>query len=165
MQQVKGVVARSRGAPVEIVTINVPDPGTGEAVVKVQACGKVACATARATCATSPGGRHRCRCHHRGSAATALLVHQRRVFRWVGRSRIVRVARTRYRSRTELVAHTKSRRDRSRKRTKDFNSSLTIAVPRERMTAPAESESPAARALDRRRSSISRAVTHARTRS
>jgi hypothetical protein len=29
MQQVKGVVARSKGAPVEIVTINVPDPGPG----------------------------------------------------------------------------------------------------------------------------------------
>jgi S-(hydroxymethyl)mycothiol dehydrogenase len=39
MQQVKGVVARAKGAPVEIVTINVPDPGPGEAVVKVQACG------------------------------------------------------------------------------------------------------------------------------
>ena len=39
MQQVKGVVARSEGAPVEVVTINVPDPGPGEAVVKVQACG------------------------------------------------------------------------------------------------------------------------------
>jgi D-arabinose 1-dehydrogenase-like Zn-dependent alcohol dehydrogenase len=33
------VVARSKGAPVEVVTINVPDPGPGEAVVKVQACG------------------------------------------------------------------------------------------------------------------------------
>jgi S-(hydroxymethyl)mycothiol dehydrogenase len=39
MQQVKGVIARSKGAPVELVTINVPDPGPGEAVVKVQACG------------------------------------------------------------------------------------------------------------------------------
>jgi S-(hydroxymethyl)mycothiol dehydrogenase len=39
MQQVKGVVARAKGAPVELVTINVPDPGPGEAVVKVQACG------------------------------------------------------------------------------------------------------------------------------
>lgn len=39
MQQVKAVVARSKGAPVELVTINVPDPGPGEAVVKVQACG------------------------------------------------------------------------------------------------------------------------------
>lgn len=39
MQQVKGVVARSQGAPVELVTINIPDPGPGEAVVKVQACG------------------------------------------------------------------------------------------------------------------------------
>ena len=39
MQQVKGVIARSKGAPVELVTINVPAPGPGEAVVKVQACG------------------------------------------------------------------------------------------------------------------------------
>ena len=39
MQQVKAVIARSKGAPVEIVTINVPDPGPGEAVVNVQACG------------------------------------------------------------------------------------------------------------------------------
>ncbi|MET3961172.1 S-(hydroxymethyl)mycothiol dehydrogenase [Marmoricola sp. OAE513] len=39
MQQVKGVIARSSGAPVELVTINVPDPGPGEAVVKIQACG------------------------------------------------------------------------------------------------------------------------------
>jgi S-(hydroxymethyl)mycothiol dehydrogenase len=39
MQQVKAVVARSKGAPVELATINVPDPGPGEAVVKVQACG------------------------------------------------------------------------------------------------------------------------------
>ncbi len=39
MQQVKAVVARSKGAPVTIETINVPDPGPGEAVVQVQACG------------------------------------------------------------------------------------------------------------------------------
>ncbi len=39
MQQVRGVVARSKGAPVSIETINVPDPGPGEAVVQVQACG------------------------------------------------------------------------------------------------------------------------------
>jgi S-(hydroxymethyl)mycothiol dehydrogenase len=39
MQQVKAVVAKAKGAPVEVVTINVPDPGPGEAVVKVQACG------------------------------------------------------------------------------------------------------------------------------
>src|SRR4051794_39803668 len=38
-QQVQGVIARSKGAPVAIETITVPDPGTGEAVVKVQACG------------------------------------------------------------------------------------------------------------------------------
>jgi S-(hydroxymethyl)mycothiol dehydrogenase len=39
MQQVKAVIARAEGAPVEVVTINVPDPGPGEAVVRVQACG------------------------------------------------------------------------------------------------------------------------------
>ncbi|MFA6298390.1 MAG: S-(hydroxymethyl)mycothiol dehydrogenase [Nocardioides sp.] len=39
MQQVKAVVARAKGEPVELVTINVPDPGPGEALVKVQACG------------------------------------------------------------------------------------------------------------------------------
>jgi len=33
------VIARSVNAPVEVVTITVPDPGPGEAVVKVQACG------------------------------------------------------------------------------------------------------------------------------
>ncbi|WP_125106141.1 MULTISPECIES: S-(hydroxymethyl)mycothiol dehydrogenase [Gulosibacter] len=39
MQQVQGVIARAKDAPVELVTINVPDPGPGEAVVRVQACG------------------------------------------------------------------------------------------------------------------------------
>lgn len=39
MDQVKAVIARAKGAPVEIVTVNVPDPGPGEAVVRVQACG------------------------------------------------------------------------------------------------------------------------------
>ncbi len=39
MQQVKAVIARSKAAPVEVVTINVPDPGPGEALVEVQACG------------------------------------------------------------------------------------------------------------------------------
>jgi S-(hydroxymethyl)mycothiol dehydrogenase len=38
-QQVRGVIARTVKAPVEVVTINVPDPGPGEALVKVQACG------------------------------------------------------------------------------------------------------------------------------
>jgi S-(hydroxymethyl)mycothiol dehydrogenase len=38
-QQVRAVIARSVKAPVEVVTINVPDPGPGEAVVRVQACG------------------------------------------------------------------------------------------------------------------------------
>jgi S-(hydroxymethyl)mycothiol dehydrogenase len=37
--EVRGVVARSKGAPVGIETILVPDPGPGEAVVEVQACG------------------------------------------------------------------------------------------------------------------------------
>ena len=39
MQQVKAVVARSKGAPVSLETINVPDPGPGEALVQVQTCG------------------------------------------------------------------------------------------------------------------------------
>ena len=39
MQQVKAVVAKAKGEPVEVVTINVPDPGPGEALVQVQACG------------------------------------------------------------------------------------------------------------------------------
>ena len=39
MHQVKGVIARGKGQPVETVTINVPDPGPGEALVQVQACG------------------------------------------------------------------------------------------------------------------------------
>ena len=37
--EVKGVVARRKGAPVSIETILVPDPGPGEAIVDVQACG------------------------------------------------------------------------------------------------------------------------------
>src|SRR3712207_4524391 len=41
--EVRGVVARSKGAPVTVETIVVPDPGPGEAVVDVQACG--VCAT------------------------------------------------------------------------------------------------------------------------
>jgi len=38
-QQVRGAIVRSVGAPVEVVTITVPDPGPGEVVVKVAACG------------------------------------------------------------------------------------------------------------------------------
>ncbi|MCX4662386.1 S-(hydroxymethyl)mycothiol dehydrogenase [Streptomyces sp. SID4919] len=38
-QQVRGVIARAKGEPVRIETIVVPDPGPGEAVVKVQTCG------------------------------------------------------------------------------------------------------------------------------
>ncbi len=38
-QQVRGVVARGKGQPVSIETIVIPDPGPGEAVVVVQACG------------------------------------------------------------------------------------------------------------------------------
>ena len=36
---VKGVIARAKGAPVEIVDVVVPDPGPGEAVVTIEACG------------------------------------------------------------------------------------------------------------------------------
>src|SRR5450432_1141491 len=38
-QLVRGVVARTKGAPVTVETILVPHPGPGEAKVKVQACG------------------------------------------------------------------------------------------------------------------------------
>ncbi|RKS75702.1 S-(hydroxymethyl)mycothiol dehydrogenase [Motilibacter peucedani] len=38
-QRVRGVVARSKGAPVGIETVVVPAPGPGEARVRVQACG------------------------------------------------------------------------------------------------------------------------------
>ena len=38
-QQVRGVVARAKKAPVTIETIVIPDPGPGEAVVAIQACG------------------------------------------------------------------------------------------------------------------------------
>ena len=38
-QQVRGVIARHKGAPVEVTTITIPDPGPGEVVVRVQACG------------------------------------------------------------------------------------------------------------------------------
>ena len=36
---VRGVIAREKGAPVEVTTILVPDPGPGEALVRVQASG------------------------------------------------------------------------------------------------------------------------------
>nr|WP_035950588.1 S-(hydroxymethyl)mycothiol dehydrogenase [Parafrankia sp. EUN1f] len=39
MQEVRGVIARGKGRPVELTTILVPDPGPGEAVVRIQACG------------------------------------------------------------------------------------------------------------------------------
>jgi S-(hydroxymethyl)mycothiol dehydrogenase len=36
---VKGVIAGAKGAPVRVETILVPDPGPGEALVRIQACG------------------------------------------------------------------------------------------------------------------------------
>jgi len=39
VQKVQGVISRTKDAPVEIVTVVVPDPGPGEAVVKIAACG------------------------------------------------------------------------------------------------------------------------------
>lgn len=39
MTEVRGVIAREKGAPVSVETIVVPDPGPGEARVVVQACG------------------------------------------------------------------------------------------------------------------------------
>ncbi|MCY3786264.1 MAG: S-(hydroxymethyl)mycothiol dehydrogenase [bacterium] len=38
-QSVRGVIARSKGVPVEMETVLVPDPGPGEAVVEIGACG------------------------------------------------------------------------------------------------------------------------------
>jgi S-(hydroxymethyl)mycothiol dehydrogenase len=38
-QQVRGVIARAKGEPVEIATITIPDAGPGEVVVKIAACG------------------------------------------------------------------------------------------------------------------------------
>ncbi len=37
--EVKGVIASAKGAPVSVTTVLVPDPGPGEALVAVQACG------------------------------------------------------------------------------------------------------------------------------
>jgi S-(hydroxymethyl)mycothiol dehydrogenase len=37
--EVRGVVARSKGAPVTLETVLVPDPGPGEALVAIRACG------------------------------------------------------------------------------------------------------------------------------
>src|ERR1700677_4469021 len=37
--QVRGVVALEKGAPVRLETVLVPDPGPGEALVAVRACG------------------------------------------------------------------------------------------------------------------------------
>ncbi|MFD2079697.1 S-(hydroxymethyl)mycothiol dehydrogenase [Actinopolymorpha cephalotaxi] len=39
MPDVQAVVARAKNEPVRVETIHVPDPGPGEALVKVQACG------------------------------------------------------------------------------------------------------------------------------
>ena len=39
MHEVQGVVALSKGAPVSLETVLVPDPGPGEVLVTVQACG------------------------------------------------------------------------------------------------------------------------------
>src|SRR5436309_10487357 len=38
-QEVRGVIAPGKNEPVRLETILVPDPGPGEAVVKIQACG------------------------------------------------------------------------------------------------------------------------------
>ncbi|CAN5567620.1 S-(hydroxymethyl)mycothiol dehydrogenase [soil metagenome] len=37
--EVRGVVSKEKGAPVTIETIRVPDPGPGEALVRIRACG------------------------------------------------------------------------------------------------------------------------------
>jgi Zn-dependent alcohol dehydrogenase len=47
MRQVRAVVARSKGQPASVETIAVPDPGPGEAVVAIQACGVMAATSRR----------------------------------------------------------------------------------------------------------------------
>ncbi|MEO3861783.1 S-(hydroxymethyl)mycothiol dehydrogenase [Acrocarpospora sp. B8E8] len=39
LYEVQGVIAKGKGAPVTLETVLVPDPGPGEAVVTIQACG------------------------------------------------------------------------------------------------------------------------------
>ncbi|MGH8890874.1 MAG: S-(hydroxymethyl)mycothiol dehydrogenase [Acidothermaceae bacterium] len=39
MHSVQGLIARAKGSPVELATVLVPDPGPGEALVRVQTCG------------------------------------------------------------------------------------------------------------------------------
>src|SRR5664279_2461791 len=39
VHEVQGVISRVKDAPVELTTVLVPDPGPGEALVRVQACG------------------------------------------------------------------------------------------------------------------------------
>ena len=39
VHEVQGVISRVKDAPVELTTVLVPDPGPGEALVQVQACG------------------------------------------------------------------------------------------------------------------------------
>jgi S-(hydroxymethyl)mycothiol dehydrogenase len=38
-QEVRGIIATAKGEPVSMETIVIPDPGPGEAVVAIQACG------------------------------------------------------------------------------------------------------------------------------
>jgi S-(hydroxymethyl)mycothiol dehydrogenase len=38
-QEVRGIIARSKGAPVSTETIVIPDPGPGDVIVRIQACG------------------------------------------------------------------------------------------------------------------------------
>jgi S-(hydroxymethyl)mycothiol dehydrogenase len=38
-QTVRGVISRTKGEPVEVVDVVIPDPGPGEVVVDIQACG------------------------------------------------------------------------------------------------------------------------------
>ena len=38
-QLVRGVISRKKGEPVELVDVVIPDPGPGEVVVDVTACG------------------------------------------------------------------------------------------------------------------------------
>ncbi|WP_222842852.1 alcohol dehydrogenase catalytic domain-containing protein [Bowdeniella nasicola] len=39
MEKVRGVIAVRKGAPVELTTIVIPDPGPRDVIMKIQACG------------------------------------------------------------------------------------------------------------------------------
>lgn len=39
MTKVQAVISRAKGEPVELTTIQIPEPGPNDVIVKIQACG------------------------------------------------------------------------------------------------------------------------------